>query len=184
MPEVTLFCGPGEVYRGLPESEVVQRYMLMAEREFDRLIRFDDQYAREHVDTPDFQETLGLKGGKPLVFTVFAEQPVVYVGGEPVRITSSSNLFTPRYKKGVWLPDLEVIQVASENARDVDVMLLELENLYAGKNNWKTFRWRSRLKRKKVPGSGRIEALEVIDSEETRRIAKDVVDYDPEKLCF
>jgi hypothetical protein len=111
--EIALFCHPGEAYRGLPVEEVAKRYTAMASDGFDKMLAWEPEYAGKFLMTPDYVRSMGRKGDRKVTLSIFAQQPVIGVKGDAVRITSSSNLLNPEceFKKSdggeLYLPDLE-----------------------------------------------------------------------------
>lgn len=191
MHEVTLFCGPREVYRERNEKEVAEAYTKMAADQFDRLVVFKPEYAAAFRDSPDYEEEVNRKEGKHVNLTIFYRQPIVTIGGDNVSLVSSSNLFNPECSlkndddKPLYLPDIEVIQIAG-SMRDVEKMVSGVRELYEAQNGWAVYVHDGATRTKRVNGNPKrfSEPIEILDPQTLLLIAAEKVRYDPNRLCF
>jgi len=192
MKEITLFCVPGDNYKGKLELDVAKEYTKMASDEYDKIIRFEEEYAEKFAMNPDYSKLLFPKEGKNINLSVFAHQPVKYINNERVELRSSSNLFNPEFKlvsdKPLYLPDMEVIQITGQ-IEDLDRMTGAIINLYMGQNNWEVYVHDSPIKRIQVKpdkiNRNRFKGnMEILDPREMIEIANRRTSYDSRRLAW
>jgi hypothetical protein len=191
MKEIVMILGPGNTYRGKPEMEVAENYTRLASEDYDRIVVFGEGY-KEISEEWDHEENLGQKGGRSLDGYVFARQPVIGIGKTNVDIISSSTIIIPYCGlkrsdgSGLYLPDMEVIQVAG-SPEDMRTMKEAITKLYC-RNGWVLDIFDGNIKRKPIDRiSERTdipERIDIIDPSDAREVARQRIGYDPGRLCW
>lgn len=181
MTEITLFCNPGDAYRGKPVDWVARAYTAMAIRDYDAFVTFDESYDPE---TPDHQRVLGAKGDRGIVFTLFAKQPIIRVGEVQGNFVSSSYLFNPDTgSENLFLPDLDVVIMGGDGAGDAAGEIKRFYELHG----WNVTATGQRIPRNLVlgPDDERFtEAVSMPSPTILLTIAMQQAGYDPTRLAF
>jgi hypothetical protein len=133
---VLILAYPGDVYKGMLESEVAVSYDELAKQAFAENIRFSPEYV-PFKDKPDYLLQYSKKGLN-FEMSAFIEQPAEGFGSIATPFLASSYLFNPTHNLLV-LPDLDVIHI--DSGHDSLELADEIQDFY------KSFGWQTGLGR-------------------------------------
>lgn len=182
---VTLFCNPGNAYKGMSEQEAARAYTKMAIEEFDALVLFSPDY-EPFKEKPDLVMKVMEKGGRKLNLTLFENQSWARIGRMENHVFSSSYLFNPETGlEGMLLPDLDVVVISSLSDSRASEAGLEIIKFY-NSHGWEVGMCAGFIN--KISASLNPERFgkpaKILDPAALIERARQLTDYDKEKLCF
>ena len=189
--DIALFCNPGNAYGGMSELDAAWAYTEMAIRGFDTLLSFSPAY-EPFKEKPDLvmkvmeNGKVMEKGGRKVNLTLFANQPLVRIVRVKHPLVSSSYLFNPETGlEGMLLPDLDVIIISSLSESHASEAGLEIMKFYES-HGWLVGMCTSFIR--KISASLNPERFgkqaTILDPAALIERARQLTDYDKEKLCF